>query len=91
MTDLSMPSEITFVTDADFPIVALQNIMINGKMVGWITKRPEYCDRGHWQFNCELPGLDGHDRFPRYYMDLDRAKAEIISFLNWRLWKRRVA
>ena len=27
-------------------------------MVGWLNKRPDYCDRGHWEFHCELPGLD---------------------------------
>lgn len=64
------------------------DVVINGKRVGWIEKRPQYCDRGHYKFMCELPGLDGADSFPRYYMDLKRAEAEIKAWLSWRLWKK---
>jgi hypothetical protein len=61
------------------------NMMLDGRMVGWITARPPYCDRGHWQFNSELPGLDRQDGFPRYFMDLDRAKIEAEEWTRWRM------
>jgi hypothetical protein len=67
------------------------DIIINGKCVGWLEKRHHYCDRGHWKFECELPGIDEADSFPRYYMDETRAKLEIISWLNWRLWRMSVS
>jgi len=57
------------------------------KMVAWIVQRPPYCDRGHWQVNCELPGLDGSDGFPRYFMDFKRAVAETEDFIKWRIKK----
>lgn len=56
----------------------------------FIGLRPAYCDRGHYQFNCDGPfGFDGSDSFPRYYMDLQRAKDEVVAFLNWRIYKIR--
>lgn len=56
----------------------------------YIGPRPEYCDRGHWQFNAEGPfGFDYADSFPRYYMDLRRAKDEAVAFLNWRIYRIR--
>ena len=57
------------------------------RMLAWIQKRPYYCDRGHWMFNCNVPGLDGQDSFPRYFMRLETAKQEAVEFLNWRLNK----
>lgn len=65
----------------------LYNIVINGLEVGWITKRPAYCDRGHWQINVALPDIDGADSFPRYYMSRKVAISETEAFLKWRLWK----
>jgi len=82
------PAEIIFVSTMN---EYYQDILINSKRVGWLERRPPYCDRGHWKFGCELPYIDGHDSFPRYYMDNTRAKSEIISWLNWRLWKRQVS
>ena len=82
------PAEIEFAVMPDQYSIKYQDIMICGKRVGWIEPRPAYCDRGHWKFGCELPGLDGHDGFPRYYMDFETARAEIIAWLNWRLWRR---
>lgn len=62
----------------------------NHRMVAWISKRPAYCDRGHWQLNIDLPlGLDGQDGFPRYYMELETAKKETKLFLDWRVNKIR--
>lgn len=80
--------------DINFVIVrgeSIEDIYIRDKRVGWIESRPHYCDRGRWKFGCELPGLDAHDAFPRYYMDVTRAKIEIISWLNWRLWRKVVS
>jgi hypothetical protein len=59
----------------------------------WITKRPVYCDRGHWQLNIifahedGIPVLDHQDGFPRYFMDFEVAKEECEKFLNWRILK----
>jgi len=68
---------------------AYYDCIIADQMVAWIEPRPSYCDRGHWKMNCELPDLDAADRFPRYYMNLNRAKEETEDFLRWRLWKIR--
>jgi hypothetical protein len=62
---------------------------INNVVVATVEKRPHYCDRGHFYVKCYLYGLDESDRFPRYYMREDIAKAETESFLKWRLWKQR--
>lgn len=80
--------ELVWVKDEKFAIVALENLSVDGKQVAWLTKRPHYCDRGHWQVNCELGGIDGADRFPRYYMSYDVAKQETERFIRWRLWKQ---
>ena len=56
-------------------------------MVAWLQRRPHYCDRGHFQVDSNIPGLDSCDSFPRYYMRYDVAKAE--AWLKWRLWKVR--
>lgn len=56
----------------------------------FIQRRPEYCDRGHYSLDIDGPlGLDDQDRFPRYFMSLENAKGEAITFLNWRLFKIR--
>lgn len=67
----------------------LFTIVINGYEVGWITKRPDYCDRGHWQISVSLPDIDGADGFPRYYMRREVAVSETEAFLKWRLWQQR--
>lgn len=81
------PTEIVFTENEEFP--GCIDITINGLRAGYIEPRPDHCDRGRWKFNTELPNIDSADGFPRYYMDLTRAKLEIISWLNWRLWRRR--
>lgn len=53
-----------------------------------LEKRPAYCDRGHWYAKpLGLPALwiDAQDGFPRYYMNLERAKAELSEWLQWKL------
>lgn len=52
-----------------------------------LEKRPEYCDRGHWSVKAMIPGLDGADSFPRYYMRSHVAIIETEQWLEWRLWK----
>lgn len=62
-----------------------------------LSPRPTYCDRGHWIAQVAGPlELDWADAFPRYYMDVVRAKAELHDWLLWRLecaerreWPRR--
>lgn len=57
----------------------------------WIKARPAYCDRGHWELNCDARalGLDGHDMFPRFFHDLSTAVKEAEAFLTWRIGKQR--
>ena len=57
----------------------------------WIERRPAYCDRGHFVANVQpVSGvgieysIDSYDAWPRYYMDIDRAFAEIREWLEWR-------
>lgn len=50
-----------------------------------IEPRPPYCDRGHWYGKVFGLHTDSQDGFPRYFMDLDRAKAEMSEWLAWRL------
>jgi hypothetical protein len=58
----------------------------------WICARPAYCDRGHWIANVEgIGSIDWADAFPRYFMDLDRAKLEMSEWLAWRLLTERPA
>jgi hypothetical protein len=55
----------------------------------WMQKRPAHCDRGRWLAHVELKhphdpraiSIDYADLWPRYYFDLDRAKAEIEAWL----------
>jgi hypothetical protein len=63
----------------------LYDLMYDGRMVAWLTPRPHYCDRGHWQVNSELPNIDGADGFPRYYMERATAIRETELFVRWRL------
>lgn len=56
-----------------------------------IETRPTYCDRGNYlaKVHGSPPlenSLDSADGWPRYYMDLDRAKAEIEAWLTKRKW-----
>jgi len=49
-----------------------------------IQPRPAYCDRGNWVATADSTkpyDLDGADGFPRYYMDLERAKAELEDWM----------
>lgn len=52
----------------------------------WIESRPGYCNRG--RFHGDYDGtfhIDGADGFPRYFMDLERAKVEMREWLVWRI------
>ena len=50
-----------------------------------IEPRPTYCDRGHWYAKVFGIWTDEADGFPRYFMDLQRAKDEMHEWLIWRL------
>lgn len=85
---MSEERNIRWVDNKDAPWV--QDIFVGEKQVGWMTRRPAYCDRGHWQVNIELPmNIDAADCFPRYYMRREAAVQETELFLKWRLWKER--
>ena len=57
-----------------------------GTAAVWLAPRPTYCDRGHWSGHVEGIGtIDAADFFPRYYMDFERAQAELAEWLAWRL------
>jgi hypothetical protein len=57
-----------------------------------IAKRPHWCDRGNWLAYCDpKPNthprdfeLDSADYWPRYYMDITRAKLECEAWLKKR-------
>lgn len=75
--------------DPDFPNVQIYSI---GAAVVTLETRPPYCDRGHlmgksfgYVGNVEdVPDIDAADAFPRYFMDEERAKAELADWLHWR-------
>ena len=56
----------------------------------WMAERPRYCDRGRWLAHVTITGdrfrlwMDEQDGWPRYYFDLDRAKAEVEAWLRVR-------
>lgn len=58
----------------------------NDTMLAWLTPRPAYCDRGHWQVNGNLSDIDPADGFPRYYMRKEVAVAETEAWLRWRMF-----
>ena len=76
----------------EYGTFVLKFIGPSGPVFAWIGPRPVYCDRGHWEFNVHtgVPGVDGADSFPRYYMRLNTALSEAGLWLNWRLYKQRV-
>lgn len=60
------------------------NLRLRGAHV-WIQPRPAYCDRGHFHAQVSgIPSIDAADSFPRYFMDLERAKVEMYEWLLWR-------
>lgn len=51
-----------------------------------LEPRPHYCDRGRWIGKVFwVPDIDSADSFPRYYMDLERAKSELSEWLEMRV------
>lgn len=79
---LSHPADIVW-----RPGDCCEEAWVNGYMVAWMTKRPHYCDRGHYSVDCNLPGIDWADSFPRYFMSREVAISETEAFLKWRLWR----
>lgn len=62
------------------------SFMVGGSELVIIEPRPAYCDRGHWYAKpVGMSWIDAAHGFPRYYMDLDRAKAELSEWVTWRL------
>lgn len=63
-----------------------------------ICARPAYCNRGKLIATIQAEGdlrrlsLDAADGWPRYYFDLDRAKAEVEAWMHNRAqWTERSA
>lgn len=60
----------------------------------YIDPRPSYCDRGRFVSYvitrhgapCGSCDVDHADGFPRYYFDLERAKAEMEAWMTARKW-----
>jgi hypothetical protein len=51
-----------------------------------LEPRPPHCDRGKWIGKVfGLDDIDQGDAFPRYYMDEERAKLELSTWLHHRL------
>ncbi len=53
-----------------------------------LEPRPHYCDRGHWcakAVGLPMYSINAQDGFPRYFMDLERAKLELSDWLTWKL------
>lgn len=60
-------------------------LVIDRQMV-WIEPRPSYCNRGRYHANYDGSFfIDDGDGFPRYYMDLEAAKAEMKAWLVHRI------
>jgi len=85
----AMVEEIELIWKSNQEFENLEELFLNGSMVAWLHKRPNYCDRGHWQVNASIHDLDAADSFPRYYMKHDVAVAETEAFIKWRLFKIR--
>ena len=63
-----------------------------GELLGWISARPRFCDRGHSQAGVDavtFPDLDAADGLPRYFMRRDTARQELVALLAWRIYKQR--
>lgn len=95
--DEELPSGVRAIMEANWELDEhdVLNLKVHGKtgneVHAFIQKRQHYCDRGHFQFNVMgIGSLDGADTFPRYYMDINRAKAEAKSWLVWRLYEHRI-
>src|SRR5260221_11752985 len=88
-TGIETPQPITWKPNHEFVATELEECFEGSRMVAWLERRPYYCDRGHFHVNSDLPGIDGHDSFPRYYMNYEVAKAETEAWLKWRLWKQK--
>lgn len=59
-------------------------LMKDGLCLLFLGERPGYCDRGRYHAVIDNAGIwrsDG-DIWPRYYFDLDRAKAELEAYLK---------
>jgi len=81
---MNAKTELKWVANPKHP--GLHDLIFNDElMVAWLQPRPSYCDRGHWQVNCNLPNIDGADGFPRYYMERATAIRETELFVRWRL------
>ncbi len=85
---IETPQSLIWKLNPEFTVTGLEECFVGSHMVAWLERRPYYCDRGHFQVNSDLPGLDKHDSFPRYYMNYEVAKAETEAWLKWRLWKQ---
>ena len=67
--------------------------LLGDVLLCWVTPRPHFCDRGHYQGGIEFsPGnpFDFADGMPCYYMRLDVARQDIVEKMMWRVCKVRI-
>lgn len=80
-----MNAEWGYVRDDNSWVLLVDGVRIE------IATRPGYCDRGrHVVVVSGLGDLDEQDAFPRYFMDLTRAKQEMVEWIGWRLRVREL-
>jgi hypothetical protein len=65
--------------------------MVNGECLAFIGTRPDYCDRGRYHAVIEVGcWRSDADTWPRYYFDLERAKAEVLEYLRIKFANNRL-
>jgi hypothetical protein len=78
--------------------VELHELRAGDVLVAWLQARPPWCDRGRYHGIVEVPHFESEkDPWPRYYFDLDRAKAELEAYcrakridLTGAVWVRKL-
>lgn len=54
----------------------------NGKMLAWLHRRQEYCDRGRYDAHVEVNWISNCDPWPRYYFNHVYGMSEIEEYLK---------
>jgi Zn ribbon nucleic-acid-binding protein len=67
------------------PVGTHWQLRYRDNLVITLEPRPYYCDRGKWIAKQFAYDEDAADAWPRYFMNLDRAKPECYEWAEWRL------